>query len=424
MSESESQPGIDLDALDAPGGMDAVLAEYRKAPQGRASRTRPAWISMVAMALGVGLMAMMAGDFRYWLESEPRDPGALGPALTSGALADLDNRYTSLAGTPDVTHMVPIRRESGLRFGFMRLLEGDDQVFVFAARRPDQAATEFDGRYTGRLQRAEDLDSYDFLRQAFALEDVRDRYELAPADLRAWLEQPAQALAATDEREQSVGVKVEGNDRINLVFRPEQLVVQLGRKNFSSRAKAEAAVATLGRPFRWLPPSRTQHDDPDAELPNHRPFHTFLVAGSEADAASIEASLNQGIDVGDGTDPSRGVVALPRILSYTVAPDQLALEGEEIVFEYGENTADHGDAVRGDALVERELDGPALRLPFADLNLARLERGVRLSPDAMVLVADETPSKSRNTGLLFLLVGAIVGLNGAAMVAARRKRKA
>lgn len=423
-SEADDTPqgSFDLDALDADGGMDAALAAYR-ADQNSQKRggpkRRPLWVSAVAVVLGVGLMAMMWPDFRFWLESQPRDPGALKAAVQSGELADLDNRLVTLEGTPDVTHIVPIKRESGKRFGFMRLLEGDDEVFVFARRKPDQAATEFDAAYTGRLRRAEALDSYDFLREAFALEDVRDSYDVAPEALATWVATPTQPLSTIEGGE----LTVTDSDRIRLRFRPDLLTLQLGRRHFKTKADAEAAVASLGLPYAWLPPTKTAHDDPDAELPNHRAFHSFLVAAQADRSGAIETQLNEGLDLGDGTDPARGVVALPRWLNYTVAPDKLAIEGETLVFEYGENTADYGHELRGGKLVARELDGPALRIPLEELEVARLQRVVRLSPEAMVLVADETPTESRTTALLFLLVGAIVGLNVAATIAAYRRRQ-
>lgn len=417
MSEKEPQPDIDLDALDEPGGMDAVLAEYR-AGNTRGRKTRSPWISGLAVVLGSALMVLLARDLRYWMESEPRAVGVLSEATRDGGLDALDNRYVEVEGTPDLTHMVPIKRESGRRFVFLRMLDAGDRVFVFAPR-DDMRTDEIQGRFTGRMQRADELESYDFLREAYALEDVREQSDVDPGRFAAWVADHGAGLEST----QGVALQIRESDRVRIVARPPLSVVQLGARTWKSAEAAQAAIEALGRPFVALDGPETRGvEDEGSQSPAPTRFHRFLVGIADEEREQFEARLNEGVDQGNGAVPELGAAVLPRILSYSADPQAIAMDGDALVFPYVDNTADYGNSIDGGSIVARKLNDGALRVPLSEVEVVRHERLVRLTPEASVMVADETPADSQTNAILFFLVGAIVALNGAALIAGRRKR--
>ncbi|RMG99599.1 MAG: hypothetical protein D6705_02455, partial [Deltaproteobacteria bacterium] len=203
----------------------------------------------------------------------------------------------------------------------------------------------------------------------------------------------------------------EPGDRLRIVVRLPVAVVQIGKKSVPKAADAEARVAALGRPYGVLDATR-------------KPYHVFVVGAEPKEFDAIAAALESGIEVENRADPGQGVMVLPKIAAYLVDPAALHIEGDELVFPYGENKASPGFVETDGRLVEQVPEDGRLRVPVVRVQAVRLERPIVLDPEGYVLLHGERPSSLRMHGILWLVVFGLVSVNTASFVLWWRRRRA
>jgi hypothetical protein len=418
VSEHEEDDGIDLDALDEEGGMEAVLAKYRADAAKEARRSkRPAWVSALVGVLGASLCVAMWADFRYWLNFERAELGQA-EGLDAVALDAHDNEFVHIQGTPDVRHIVPVPLMDGRRLSLTRLQGGDDQLFVLGSSPVSEGGGSFIDEFEGRLRKASDLESFDALRQVYAMEGVSRVADLSLEALEDALANPGGVVQGT----KGEPLSLQSEDRLVLVARPETVMLHLGRKSWKTPAAAKTAVESLGVPYMPLADTKSVHDDPEAVLPNTRAFYKYLVALPPERVAQAESSLNDGLDLGDENDPAVGALVLPQIATYTASFGDLQRGDSTLSFDFADNAASPGANVEGGKLVLRELTEGRLNLPWSELSAVRIERPVELGPEASVLMSGRSPKEKTPIGVSFVVVFAIVLVNlGGVVVALRRK---
>lgn len=123
------------------------------------------------------------------------------------------------------------------------------------------------------------------------------------------------------------------------------------------------------------------------------------------------------------TDPKVGAFVLALPMSYGVPAALVTVDGDDIVFPYGDNTTTPGYDVKDGRLVEREA-GDELRMPVAQLRSLRLERPIEVDPDGFVVSVDEVPGDSLMWGVLWLLLMGLMLVNVVSLVVWWRNRSA
>lgn len=418
MSEHEQDDGIDLDALDEDGGMEAVLAKYRADSAKQARKpARPAWVSALVVVLGSALSVAMWADFRFWLSFERVELGQA-EELDAAALDAHNNEFVHLRGTPDVSHVIPVPLLDGRKLSLTRLNGGTEELFVLGQSPLSEGGGSFIDEFEGRLRKAVELDSYDALRRVYEQEGVTRTLDLSVEALEDALASVGGVVQTIDGQ----SVSLESDDRVVLVLRPDMVMLQLGRKSWKNSTAAKAAVESLHVPYLPMADTKSVHDDPEAVLPNTRAFYKYLVALPKDRVEEAESKLNTGIDLGDESDPAIGALILPQISTYTTSFGDLEAAEAGITFDYADNAATLGADVKGTTLVPRRLENGQLSLPWSELGAIRLERPVTLGPNASVLLSGRSPKEKTPIGVSFLVVFLIVLVNlGGVVVALRRK---
>ncbi|MEX1365258.1 MAG: hypothetical protein AB1Z98_19175 [Nannocystaceae bacterium] len=385
------EDGLDLSDLDA-YGVEGVVSRLRggsdePAPVLPPSRPpRSPLISIVVVALGAALLVSMFADFRYWIRSdEPVELGHASTLLQDGRTLDAyENQYVALEGTPDVQNAARLTTKE--RFiGYLRVTEGEGGLFAAVPRSKDEPVNNnFEGRYVGRLRALPQDRAYEWLREFYATQRVTRDVELdADAALGAL---GSDRLPTADGGTEAAGAR----STLRLVFDGPDARLQLGKTSFPSAEAAEQAVAALGVPY-------LVQDETNS-------FYRFVARIPEAERARAHQALNAGLTgVDDSTDPKVGAFVLGLPTSYGAPAGQVALDGETIVFPYGDNTTTPGYETREGTLVE--LDAPeSMRLPVQRLRSLRLETVIEVDPDGYVVAVGETPADSRLLGIAWLLV--------------------
>jgi hypothetical protein len=369
-------------------------------------RQRSPLVSLLVVGFGAYLLISMFADFRYWLRSGTPEPlGHASTLLQDGRTLDAyDDHFVALEGTPDVQHATRLTTKEQY-VGYLRVTEGGGGLFAAVPRPKDQAVTNnFEGRYVGRLRRLRDDRAYEWLAEFYANERITTAVDLDPEGFVA--APGADALPTVDGGR----VKVGPRDELRLVFEGPDARVQLGRSSFADAAAAETAVAALGYPWVALPPTAS--------------FFRFVVRIPTGERARAHEALNLGLPgAGTSNDPKVGAFVLDLPASFGTSSGSVAIDGDEVVFPYGNNTTSLGYDVQGDRLVER---APAVevRLPLAQLASVRLDRVITVDPDGFVVAVGEDPGSQLQAGILWLLVLAIAGANAASLVLWWRRRAA
>ncbi|MCX4242880.1 hypothetical protein [Paraliomyxa miuraensis] len=406
------EDGLDVSDLEAMG-VDGVVARLRSASgedddatTAKARPRRSPLISMVVVVFGVYLLVTMLADFRYWLRSgEPVELGHASTLLQDGrTLEAYENQYVAIEGTPDVQHATRLTTEEQF-IGYLRVTEGDGGLFAAVPRaKSEEVNNNFEGRYVGRLRRLGEDRAYQWLAEFYATERVTRSIDL---EARGAVEAVGSGRLPTLE---GGAVDVRPSDQLRLVFEGPDARVQLGRSSFADEAAAERAVAALGHPYVQLPASAT--------------FFRFVVRIPEAERPKAQAALNAGLTgVEDSTDPKVGAFVLDLPANYGAAVGDVTLDGDSVVFPYGDNTASPGHDVEGGRLIERA-PSDRMSLPLAQLASVRLERIITVDPEGFVVAVGETPGDQLRAGLLWLLVLAITGANIGSLVLWWRRRAA
>ena len=401
----------DLDLL-ARHGIDGVLrnlghdADDEPVELPRRRGRSPA-LSLVVVAVGIYMLVTMWADFRYWLRSDrPEDLGHVADLVVDGRMPPgLDNHFVRLRGTPDVQNA--IRLETKTRYiGYRRIVEAGGSLFVAIPRPKTEAVTNtFEGVFEGRMRTLGDHGAYPWLEQFFAREPLVRIVDVEPDALAAFLRGERGDLATAE------GTLVpEAGDRLRIVVRLPVATVQIGKKSVPRAEDARARVAALGRPFGELDGAR-------------KPYHVFVVKAPPEAFDAMAARLEEGLEVTNRADPGQGAVVLPKLATYLVAPADVRLEGDVLVFPYGENKASPGFVEEGGRLVEKLPADGMLRVPLSNVRAVRLERPIALDPDGYVLLHGERPSSLRMHGILWLVVCALVAVNGASFLLWWRRRR-
>ena len=394
----------DLDEL----GVEGVVARLRSDDDGEPSvpgrPRRSPLISVLVVGFGAYLLFTMLGDFRYWLRSsEPVELGHVSTLLQDGrTLQAYGDQYVALEGTPDVQHAARLTTKE--RFiGYLRVTEGDGGLFAAVPRPKDQPATNnFEGRYVGRLRRLGDDRAYRWLAEFYANERITVPVDLDPAGVPAAL--GSGRLPTADGGSVDVGPQ----QVLRLVFEGPDARVQLGRTSFADPDAAERAVAALGYPYVRLEPTAT--------------FHRFVVRIPSDERPRAQRSLNEGIEgAAQTTDPKVGALVLDLPASFGAVSGDVRLEGEHLLFPYGDNTTSPGYDVADGRLVERPR-AERIRWPVEQLSSVRLERVIEVDPDGFVVAVGETPRDVWMMGVLWLLALAITGANVASLLLWWRRR--
>lgn len=402
-AREQEEEGLDLSDLDALG-VEGMVAQLRSPDGGedaaallaktKARPQRSPIISLAVVAFGAYLLISMFSDFRYWMHSsEAVDLGHVASLLEDGRTLDAyENQFVVLEGTPDVQHAARLTTKEQF-VGYLRVTEGDGSLFAAVPRAKDQPVTNnFQGRYEGRLRRAEDDRAFEWLSEFYANEKVTRTIDLNTEKLLGALGTPT--LPGADGNK----VTVEANELLRLAFDGPDARVQLGKTSFEGEAAAEEAVAALGYPYVALEPTST--------------FYRFVVRIPEEERADAQQRLNAGLEApaNDRPDPKIGAFVLALPTSYGMAAGQVRAEGDAIMFPYGDNTTTPGYVVEGDRLVERTRP-EMLAVTATRLRSARIERIIEVDPEGFVIAVGERPSGQWITAIFWVIVLAITGAN-------------
>lgn len=379
-------------------------------PGPRPRRRRSPIIDAVVSALGIYLLVTMWGDFRYWLQSsEPVDLGNAATLFEDGVPDDLDESYVILRGTPDIQHAARLKVDSQV-VSYIRLVEGGGSLFAAAKRSEGQARNQFEGVYAGRMRRLGKLRMYPWIKSFFNAESIRQSHEAKAESLVAALsERGGGGLQLTDIEGEPFFVGAD--ERLGLVVSLPDAQIQLGRSSFSSKKRAEAAVAELGVPY-FSPKKQTSGA-----------FYQFYARIPVAEREAVKERMSVGLEPAPRVDVSYGVSVLPTTATYFVPADSLALQDSAITVVYGDSTTSKGFTVEGDHLVERALKDGRLSFAPASIRRALLERVVTVDPNGYLIAVGETPSSQWMAPLMWGGVLMVVGWNLASLAWWWRRRR-
>lgn len=401
----------DLDDLDALG-VDGVVAQMTGDDPPRPKKHRPPWVSAVVMLACFYPLISMWGDFRFWMQSSEPEP--LGDSIEifepGGTVPDLSNRYVSIEGTPDVQWASVLTKKSGAKVSYLRVLEGGGRLFA-AVPRPeskDSKTAEYPSSFTGRVSRFGDAGAYGWVARLYADEGVTQLFDVTAEGIAAAVDagEASLRLGTTDGRT----VVADPDDRIRVVARRDDARVLLGAESFSDAKVAEAAIADLGYPYVSLGEGRTDLHRYVVRIPESK-----RDAARKALLAKIEGEV-------DANDPKEGVSVFPLSATYTAPAGEFTVEGDALVFPYGDNTTSPGYAEKDGALAEVELDGGRMRISLAEVHSARIEKPVFVDPDGYLIEVGVDPSSQLKWAILWLLVLGVAITNGVVLVGSLRRR--
>lgn len=384
---------------------DIDPASFRRVRPGRSPV-----LSIVVIALGLGLLGWMFKDARYALQgSEPHTIEDVGALFEAGD-PDIAERYVSLHGTPDVQHAA-----QNNKVWFYRITEAGSSLFVVVPR--DENAGKYlqtyHGNFEGRARRLSDTRLLTMVQLFFDSQGLSREAKATADALRAAL-----ASGGLTSIETADGtLEVAPDDQVYVVVEQPDARVQLGRDDFKRKSEAEAAVAALGYP--WI------------RLDRRGDFHSFLVRIPPDRYEEAQSKLAQAAPEGGGgfsVRGRRGVAVLPRTATYTAPAESFRLEGDALTFSYAGNTTSPGYRVDGEGaqarLVEREISGDgALSVPAAKVASAGVKRPLRVDPNGYVVLVGHLPSEQYTTVILWLVVLGLVGVNVFSLAVKWRRRR-
>ncbi len=439
--EDAAEAAIRLDDLDdedeehplnqRPSGADDRLADelaedlaaVRRQRRGR----RIPIVSGIVVALGAYLLWSLFADFSFWIRGERnlRDLGQVSDIMSGGQFnASYDNLYVEFEGHPDVQHAARLRTDGkgeNAQIGYVRIIEGGGSLFAAVPGEASRDPDTFTGRFKGRMRRLDRTATFAWVKKFFDEERIVQTIEIDRDGLAAALE------AGSLQFDSELGtLEATADDRMLLIFRPGQALLQMGRGTWTKESEADEAVEALGVPWARLDPETDApvEVDPDDPTPRRRPlFRSYVVQLDKTRFDEIERSLNAGKDVPESNqDPKKGALLLPYSATYVVDPTTLELSGGVLGFDFGDNTTELGWRVEGDRLVPRKLESARLSLPIDELDGARLERPIVVNPAGYVILVGDEPGDHWMAAVLWLLVLGLVGVNAGALALELRRR--
>ena len=414
---------LDLREFEGEGGLEGALTRMRASERdplslgwdededelGGAKPRRHPYLAAVVAAASVALCAWVWPDFRFWLESTPRDVGDAQALFdTPDADSALQNRLVSITGTPDVSYAARLRI-GDQSYRFVRILEGGDRLFALL---PDQEGTrsdEFEGRFTGRAQRLSDVRFFDEVVTYFDNQGVTRTHDVTMDALIAGVQRGFVDVAA--EGDSSRRVELADVTRLNLVVDRGESKLVLGRSTWPDDETAQAAIAGLNAPWAQLRTAGANNaDDPNASI--KRSYGRRFVVGAPAETRdAMVAKLNEDAGVtGESADPKIGALGVPQRYTYAVRPSAVTARDGTVEIDMAGVTTSPGFEVRDGVLKERDL-GPNGRLVIDAGDVSRIELEERLSVDrdGTIILVGRTPEGQRTAALMFVVVG-LVGL--------------
>ncbi len=374
-------------------------------------------VSIAVIVVGVFLLVATWSDFRYFLrsvQSEPRDLGRVSDIYKDGEFTErFDDEWVVLEGDPDVQHAARMQGREGW-IGIMRLIEADASLFVAIPRATEKATTTFPGRFEGRMQRLSKVAQWDRMQTFFNAEEIVDTVDLVPGSLVEAIQSGRSEVEGVEGGAISIGaISIAPGDKLRVIVRQSFAVVQLGRTTWATRAAAEEMMQAFRRPWTFVEKRDTSW--------------VFAVeVGADAKVElfqELTRALNNGEDLASA-DPKVGGLVLPRRSTYLVEFGDLQGSGDTLTFAYGDNTAGTGYRVDGDTLVPVELERGRLSVPVAAIEDVRVERALVTNPDGYLLMVDQRPTDLWPSAVMFFAVFGVVGLNGWALYATLRRRRA
>jgi len=392
-----------------PDALDPGLGERPYTAEEAGLRSRTSWgrspiVSLAVLVVGLFLLVATWSDFRYFLrsfQSEPRQLGTVSDIYQDGEFSErFDNQWVVLEGDPDVQHAARMQGRDGW-IGFMRLVEGDASVFVAIPRATEKATNQFPGRFEGRMRRISEVPQWQKLETFFNAEEITDTLDLEAAALVA-------AVGGSGE------LSLAPTDKLRIIVRQSTAMVQLGRTTWPTRAAADEIMQVFGKPSVFVEKRDTVWVYA-LEVGVDAPLDLFQ---------DLTRALNGGDDLASA-DPKVGGLVFPRRTTYLVEFGDLQVEQQAALsFTYGDNTAETGWRVEGNELVRVELDGGRLTVPLNVIEATRLERSLVANPRGYLVMVDQRPRDVWPSALMFGVVLGVVLLNGWALVATLRRRRA
>jgi hypothetical protein len=230
-----------------PGGAGEV-DEFAHIPRPRA---RHPIVGAAGAALAFFLVFHVRHDLRYALASG--DPAEIGNARTAfagpgaAAVADYENRYVRVAGTPDRESALEVDTKGSWVFStFYRVLGTGDRLFLHRRLSPLPPALAEADVFEGRLIRFKELSFADSIRAHYAKRVTATHY-FPPADFIRAIggRNGAARLELTDRAGDKVSLAPEDTLAIEVVA-PDQIRIGLPRARFATEADARAAIESRG----------------------------------------------------------------------------------------------------------------------------------------------------------------------------------
>jgi hypothetical protein len=432
---------LDLSEFEGEGGLEGALSRMRAAERdplslgwdeheeetrvgALAGRRHPYLAVFVALA-SVALCAWIWPDFRFWLESSPRDVGdaqALFAAPDSDA--DLQNQLVTVSGTPDVSYAARLRI-GGTSYRFVRILEGGDRLFALLPDLEGTRSDEFEGRFTGRAKRLSDVRFFDEVVTYFDNQGVTRTHEVSIEGLVEGLERGVFEVPNSAGAPHRVWLAEIA--RFNVVVERGEFKLVLGRETWPDDATAQAAVSGLNVPWAQLQAAMANvTDDPNASI--KRSYgRRFVVAAPEDARAAMVAKLNADAGVvGESADPKVGVLGVPQRYTYAVRPSAVfAREGGlGLEIDMSGVTTSPGYELSGGTLVERSLDvNERLSLEVADISRVEVEERLSVDPEGTIILVGRSPQDQRMAALMFVVVALVGAFNMIAVAVFVRRRR-
>ena len=414
---------LDLREFEGEGGLEGALSRMRAADRdplslgwddddddlGPAKPRRHPYLAAFVAVASLALCGWVWPDFRFWLESTPRDVGDA-QALFAAPDADaaLQNRLVTVAGTPDVSYAARLRI-GDQSYRFVRILEGGDRLFALL---PDEAGTrsdEFEGLFTGRAKRLSDVRFFDEVVTYFDNQGVTRTHEVS---MDALVEGVRRGFVeVTGDGETSQRVELADITRLNLVVDRGESKIVLGRSTWPDDETAQAAIAGLHVPWAQLRSAGANEvDDPNASI--KRSYgRRFVVVAPAGTREAMVTKLNS--DAGatrESADPKIGALGVPQRYTYAVRPSAVTARDGGVEIDMAGVTTSPGFETRDGVLVERALAANGrLVLDAGDVARIELEERLSVDRDGTIILVGRTPEGQRTAALMFVVVG-LVGL--------------
>ena len=212
-------------------------------------RARHPIVGAAGAALAFFLVFHVRHDLRYALSSsEPTELGSARGAFASGrGVADFENRYVRIAGTPDRESALELDTKGSWVFSqFFRVLGTGDRLFLHRRQSPLPPALAEADVFEGRLIRFGKLSFADSIRAHYAKRVTATHYFPPPDFIRAIGARTGSArLELADRAGDKVALAPEDAVAIELVA-PDQIRIGLPRVRFATEPEARAAITSRG----------------------------------------------------------------------------------------------------------------------------------------------------------------------------------